>query len=217
MKNARLLLILGLASGAMLGCSSPVHRAILHHDLVRLRALLDSGANPNNYVHSYGQPLSLSATLCDADSAKMLLANGAETGGAWAELALRTAVESCEADLVELLLKAGVSPNAKYYLGPTVLSVAVKRERLDIVSILLDYRADPNLRGNFEGLPSYDVCEAYPLLLAAKAGSLGTVTLLVERGARLNVRDESGATALSLALEAGNDEIVRFLRSKGAT
>jgi ankyrin repeat protein len=55
-----------------------------------------------------------------------------------------------------------------------------------------------------------------PLPLAAQAGQLGMVKLLVQRKADINASWEMGLTALHYAAEGGLKEMVAFLLSKGA-
>jgi ankyrin repeat protein len=49
------------------------------------------------------------------------------------------------------------------------------------------------------------------LMWAAGAGSVSTVKLLLERGARSDLRDDRGLTALEMARQAGHSVIVELL------
>jgi len=56
-----------------------------------------------------------------------------------------------------------------------------------------------------------------PLILAARAGQVGLVKLLLERGADVNLRDkETEATALIAAAHQGHVQVVEVLLQKGA-
>jgi serine/threonine-protein phosphatase 6 regulatory ankyrin repeat subunit B len=55
-----------------------------------------------------------------------------------------------------------------------------------------------------------------PLTLAAHYGHLGVVSLLVERGADINVTGHGGNTALDCAAMGGHEDVVALLLSKGA-
>jgi ankyrin repeat protein len=55
-----------------------------------------------------------------------------------------------------------------------------------------------------------------PLMIAAIEGHMEVVRLLVERGARLDARDNWRTTALHHAATNGREEIVAFLLSRGA-
>jgi ankyrin repeat protein len=54
------------------------------------------------------------------------------------------------------------------------------------------------------------------LMLAAKAGKLSLVKLLIDADADMDLADLEGATAISLARKAGHSEIAEYLRSVGA-
>ena len=54
------------------------------------------------------------------------------------------------------------------------------------------------------------------LMAFASMGNLNIVRLLVENGARVNLRDNDGATAASLAYDKGEIEIYNYLKENGA-
>ena len=54
------------------------------------------------------------------------------------------------------------------------------------------------------------------LMAFASMGNLNIVRLLVENGARVNLRDNDGATAASLAYDKGEIEIYNYLKEHGA-
>jgi ankyrin repeat protein len=58
--------------------------------------------------------------------------------------------------------------------GRTALSVAIVRDRLEMIELLLDHGADPNFRN------------VVPLVLAAGSGSVGAVRMLLARHAVAN-------------------------------
>ncbi|KAL7783604.1 hypothetical protein V8C37DRAFT_397010 [Trichoderma ceciliae] len=64
--------------------------------------------------------------------------------------------------------------------------------------------------------PEGHVGGQFPLHLAARGGYIGTIRLLVSRGARLDANDTYGRTALHYAAEAGHLEAVSMLLSVGA-
>jgi ankyrin repeat protein len=53
--------------------------------------------------------------------------------------------------------------------------------------------------------------------MAARGDHLDAVKLLLKRGANPNIRNESGGTALSLALSRDHLEVAEILRNSGAT
>lgn len=73
--------------------------------------------------------------------------------------------------------------------------------------ILLEGKADPNAI-SLNGL--------FPLYLAAETGVMESVELLVEYGAKLNMRTPKGCTALWNAADEGHESVVRYLLVAGA-
>jgi len=96
------------------------------------------------------------------------------------------------------------------------LALAAQHGHVEIVRLLLDAGEDMN-RYNPEGNHGHST----PLHQAAFAGHESVVRLLVERGARLDIRDTVWhATPLGWALYSGKPTqlaIAAFLREHGAT
>jgi len=91
------------------------------------------------------------------------------------------------------------------------LALAAQHGHADVVRLLLDAGEDPN-RYNPPGLHGHST----PLHQSVWAGHDATVRLLVERGARLDVRDTIyESTPLGWAEHGGRSEIAAYLRSRG--
>jgi ankyrin repeat protein len=91
------------------------------------------------------------------------------------------------------------------------LALAAQLGREEIVSALLDAGEDPS-RYNPDGLHSH----ATPLHQAVWSGHLPVVRLLVERGARLDLRDTIyDGTPLDWAEYGRRTEIAEYLRDRG--
>ncbi len=83
---------------------------------------------------------------------------------------------------------------------------------MEIVRLLLDAGEDPN-RYNPKGNHAHST----PLHQAVWGGHEDVVRLLVERGARLDIRDTIyEGTPLGWAEHGGRAEIAAYLRSRGA-
>lgn len=99
--------------------------------------------------------------------------------------------------------------------GPTrhrALALAAQLGRVEAARLLLDAGEDPN-RYNPDGTHSHST----PLHQAALAGHEAMVRLLVERGARLDIKDGIyEATPLGWARYAGKREIAEYLVAHGA-
>ena len=92
------------------------------------------------------------------------------------------------------------------------LALAALHGHADIVRLLLDAGEDPN-RYNPDGNHSHST----PLHQAVIAGHDAVVRLLVERGAKLDIKDTIyQATALGWAIYGGKSEIEKYLRAHGA-
>lgn len=151
------------------------------------------------------------------DVLKMLLDAGAnpEAGSQYAE-PLFDAIDSHHVMAVQLLLDHGANPNARNREGRTPLSFAVDRYRPDqIVAPLLEKGADPNGHDSDERTPLFHVqnIEAARMLIEHKAdvnatladgftplmvaqGTTNILTLLLESGAKVDVQNTNGETAL---------------------
>ncbi|MGH6804872.1 MAG: ankyrin repeat domain-containing protein, partial [Methyloceanibacter sp.] len=92
------------------------------------------------------------------------------------------------------------------------LALAAQHGHVDIVRLLLDAGEDPS-RYNPDGNHSHST----PLHQAVLAGHDAVVRLLVERGARLDIKDTIyQGTPLGWAIYAGQIEIEKYLRAHGA-
>jgi ankyrin repeat protein len=92
------------------------------------------------------------------------------------------------------------------------LALAAQLGHAEVVGLLLDAGEDPD-RSNPPALHAH----ATPLHQAALAGHLAVVRLMVERRARLDLRDTLWeGTPLGWAKHGGKTEVAEYLRSQGA-
>ncbi|KAF4938178.1 Ankyrin-1 [Colletotrichum fructicola] len=116
--------------------------------------------------------------------------------------------------ITEVLLKAGISPNEFNGLvtrGRSPLQIAVEDGNLEMIDLLLEYRADVNA-------PAAQDSGATALQLAAIQGRLGIARRLIDLGANVNAprADKYGRTALEGAAEHGRLDTVHLLLDCGA-
>eukprot|EP00928_Gymnodinium_smaydae_P064001 TRINITY_DN47446_c0_g1_i2.p1 TRINITY_DN47446_c0_g1~~TRINITY_DN47446_c0_g1_i2.p1 ORF type:complete len:439 (-),score=83.55 TRINITY_DN47446_c0_g1_i2:45-1361(-) len=93
--------------------------------------------------------------------------------------------------------------------GDTLLSRVTRRRRKDLALRLLDLKCDPN-----HPVPALEGGPA--LLQAAKSRDRDLCQALVMRAASVNMATQAGVTPLSLAMEAGDEDLSFYLLQSGA-
>ena len=152
------------------------------------------------------------------DMAK-LLAKGADpnTPDAQGNTLLMVAVRNKNAEIVDLLIKAGARLNLrnKYVKGAEInhkgwnpLLYAAIAGHTKIVQLLLEGGAKAN---------SISDNGSTPLMMAARGNYVDTAKVLLENGADPNIRNELGKTALDWALSKDHQEVAELLKTSGAT
>ncbi len=179
------------------GGDYPVRKADMD-TLEFIKLLLDKGANPNARIKDN----TLTRTIF---TMQWFQEDGATP--------FVRAAQSSDTALMKLLLQYGADPKARTSMGDTALTAAggigwvdgvtyerSAKENLEAVQMLLDLGLDPNMANN-EGRT--------PLMGAALKGRPEVVQLLVDRGARLDLRDRGsrdthipGATVAGLTFMA---------------
>ncbi|XP_037423387.1 putative ankyrin repeat protein RF_0381 isoform X3 [Triticum dicoccoides] len=109
-------------------------------------------------------------------------------------------------EAVRLLLSKGVPVDPVDHRGAP-LQLAVAKDRVEVVKLLLEHGADPNKLVNHI---------LTPLLMAVIRNSLKCMKLLIEAGADLNARGNSGPTPLTQAVDDGSTDFVKLLLEAGA-
>jgi len=209
------------------------------------KLLLDAGADPNALQDSYGGQNTVMSMLVSSTPPKeagvqvplvnLLIDYGATIApsgeGAWTspiETALVFSMREAADALVErgaaidtLAAAAGLGrledvrrmlPFATPGDRHRALALVAQAGHAEIVGVLIDAGEDPN-RFNPPGTHSH----VQPLHQAIAAGHLTVVTMLVERGARLDTRDTiHQGTPLGWAKYFNRPEIAAYLVSKGA-
>lgn len=156
------------------------------------------------------------------------------------------AINDGDTNMVNTLLDEGVDPTHTYLRSAVPLGFAIETNKFDIVRILLEHGADPNLGStvremetplyraiNSENLELVRMLLAFradpnllsdigigvskrPLLAAVSKGNIQMVRLLLEQGADPNLSSPDFGTPLTKAVEAGNIQIVKVLIENGA-
>lgn len=114
-------------------------------------------------------------------------------------------------NVVHVLIQSGnADVNLLDETGLTPLSYACSKGFQDLVELLLDAGANPNL----VGADSFE--QSTPLLLAAKQGQTVIVRALLEAGASMSLLDVDQRAPLHWAAAEGHDDTVKVLIKKGA-
>ncbi len=121
---------------------------------------------------------------------------------------LLDAVKAGDAGEVKALLVAGESSRELNRQGESPLMVAAYKNDLEIMELLLDGGADPNISEQQWG--------GTPLMYASYMGQLSTVEMLNDSGADLDIMSKEGWTALMCAAYAGRPQTAGFLVVRGA-
>lgn len=152
----------------------------------------------------------LLAAIVLALAATPALAAGAEDD--W--VALSDAAYANDATAMVKLLAAGAKPDVPHQAHITTwsaLCVTVIKSELPLADLLLHYGAGINNQDNNGGYT--------PLMAAANAGHADSVLFLLQHGAKTNLKDHKGATALDWALRQSDSDhqvVAELLKTHGA-
>jgi hypothetical protein len=223
------------------GCSresyTELMRAAKDGNTTAVKQILDRGADVNERNNKGKRALMLAASEGRTEVAKLLIARGAEVDAAdvYGTTALIVASTAGHTEVAALLLEHGAAPAARdssggsplvnaTFFGHTAtvrlllskLSVLEKQDgeellmlaaglgHAEIVGALIDHGVDINGRG---------LKQRTALMAAAAFNKPDVVRMLLARSADASVTDEDGNTALAVARDRGNDEIVALLET----
>lgn len=108
---------------------------------------------------------------------------------------------------VRLFLQSGMDPNVTNKIGQTALIVGARYGREEILSLLLEKGADPDVKDVEFG--------ATPLIWASKTGFKSIVKKLLDNGADINSRNNDDRTPLLWAAYSGHSVTVQLLLGRG--
>ena len=119
------------------------------------------------------------------------------------------AVNERSLEIVKLLIENGARPDDRSKKDETSpLTLAAANGDLEIVTYLLDHKADVDLPG---------ALRETALIKATRAHHNDVIKLLIERGANADDTDSSGTTALEIAQRAGWKDTEALFKTKKAT
>ena len=129
------------------------------------------------------------------------------------ETALMKAAHNGHHDVVSVLLAHGATVDMKNRMDETALDIATQQGHVRVMEILLENGASPE-GGDilYEGWYRYG---EVPLIKAVSAGREDCVSVLLNHGARVEVKNEKGVTARKLAEDLGHEKIQNLLKTVG--
>lgn len=176
-------------------------RWIRTDNIENVRRIMDQKGNPNQTDRMYKSALMWAADLGLEHMVKILLEYHADPGRAHQSQnpPLWWAVERGHAKIVQMLLEAGGDPNIENN-GITALMRALLAKQKAVANALMKSGADT------KGV----------LMWFVKEGRAESVKIFLECGADANAKDKNGQTALEMARQQQNEEIIKILKDAGA-
>ncbi len=122
------------------------------------------------------------------------------------QLTVVTLIEHRMSNTIEVLLLSNYDVN---YLirGQTPLHFAIKDENLDMIRLLIKYKADLELKDNYKETA---------LNCAVRTGNIEIVKYILEQGVDVNTQASDSSTPLAYAIQQGDIESVNVLGKYGA-
>jgi ankyrin repeat protein len=173
---------------------TPLHKAIVNGDVEAVRRLLSESDTDVDATQTNG------GWLVD-----FYLDNKGNICVGWTPL--MTAIYKGNAEIVEILLKAGAKVDADNCVGWPPLHCAVEHGRTEIMEILLKDGAK---------VDTIDNGGRTPLHYAARNGNAEIVEILLKAGAKVDAIDKKGKTPLHRAARYADAKIVEILLKAGA-
>ena len=181
------------------------------------RLLIDNGAKINIKDIHGATPLSWALNPFSIEEARLLIEKGADVKARddFGQTPLHQVAGRGTISVAQLLLDHGADINAVDINGWVPLTNACWAGP-EIVKFLILNGAEVNPPEYKDTTTNCFVAPTTPLHLAARDGELEIVKILVENGARINIRNREGETPLYLAASRGRNEVTEYLLDKGA-
>lgn len=181
--------------------TTPLHYAIQFSQRTEVaKLLIDSGANLNLQDRDGATPLSCAASRGNYEVVKMLLQEvdcDKSLTSRSGESPLHHAASRADLETMKLLVEGGVATNL---VGNAVCDSPLQtacenaKDHTEIVEYLLENGADLHAQVGTKG---------FAIASAALDGTPGIISLLLERGATVNVADVMGRTPIHMACAGG--------------
>lgn len=186
-----------------------LHRCIEEGDVVFVESLLDAGADVYARTDDDMTALMRASFYGRTEIVKMLLDRGTldledEIGFASLSIACLQRYK----DTLRVLIARGSQVGIQGHNGSSALEIALYFEDKEIFDLLLKGGASLNGQDTILGQTM--------LMRASLGGNIEVVKILLAHGARVDIQDNEGASALTWARKKGYDEIVELLIQYGA-
>ena len=215
---------------------TPLHSASQSSFLRGAELLIGNGADPNLAPSpDTDSPLATAVTDARFDFVQLYLQHGGSVASPMANgdtILVKAMNKTTPTQLLDLMLTHGANPNGKNGEGVSPLFAAIQSSRLDLITMLLERGADPNLPGPKHPLwPSTYQPKVLQLLLSQGASSKKTpgvmelatsinniesVAILLKAGVDPNTRKDGTYTPLCSAIRDNRAEMVSLLLANGA-
>ena len=207
--------------------STPLFVAAAYGHLDILKCLVENGADVNAATHDKSTPLMIASRYGHVNVVTFLIEHGAnmdlkhKTGKTALHYVVYHNNDCC--DVLSCFIKNGADVNATTNDNSTPLMIASKKGLVNVVTFLIEHGANVELQdNNGETALHYavDSCDVLsflirngadvnsrtyykytPLIIASRKGLVNVVTFLIEHGAKLDLQDKEGRTALHHAVE----------------
>lgn len=151
-----------------------------------------------------GKRLLEAAKLGQTDEVRTLMSNGAPFTTDWLGTSpLHFAAQGGHVDTAEVLLRAGISRDARTKVDRTPLHIAAQEGRADIVSLLLRHGADVEAK---------DMLKMTPLHWAVEKCHIRVIELLLEHSADISCENKFDRSPVDIALSIGRTDIADMLQ-----
>lgn len=151
-----------------------------------------------------GKRLLDAAKRGETDEVRTLMSNGAPFTTDWLGTSpLHFSAQYGHVATAEVLLRAGISRDARTKVDRTPLHVAAQEGHVDIVNILLQHAAD---------IDAKDMLKMTPLHWATEKGHLDVIEVLLKSGADMTCENKFEKTPLDIAIMNGRPDIVQTIQ-----
>jgi ankyrin repeat protein len=191
-----------------------LHKACSDGNKSLAEFLISRGASIDSLNIFKGTPLHTACNINNIDIAYMLIKNGANVHSKNTELytPLHFASSRNNLDLVKLLLEHESHPDLPNIYGVRPIHYASFNLNIEMLTTLLETRKIDVGSVDKSGLSALH----YVCLRSTGEEAINTIDLLIKNGAKIDIKDSNGETALNYAFNNNDFDLVKFLLENGA-